>query len=146
MKNKDDNLKREIIRGIKFGIFSISAGIIEIISFSIFNELTDWPYWPSYVIAVILSVIWNFTLNRRYTFKSANNIAVAMTKILAFYLVYIPASTLIGNYLADTLHWNEYLVTLLNMGANFILEFLYDRFYVFKKSIDTNHLAKKSSL
>lgn len=146
MKNKDDNLKREIIRGIKFGIFSISAGIIEIISFSIFNELTDWPYWPSYVIAVILSVIWNFTLNRRYTFKSANNIAVAMAKILAFYLVYIPASTLIGNYLADTLHWNEYLVTLINMGANFILEFLYDRFYVFKKSIDTNHLAKKSSL
>lgn len=146
MKNKDDNLKREIIRGIKFGIFSISAGIIEIISFSIFNELTDWPYWPSYVIAVILSVIWNFTLNRRYTFKSANNIAVAMTKILVFYLIYIPASTLIGNYLADTLHWNEYLVTLLNMGANFILEFLYDRFYVFKKSIDTNHLAKKSSL
>lgn len=140
---KDIEVRKEIFRGIKFGIFSVSAGIIEIIAFSLLNELTRWPYWPCYVIALVLSVVWNFTLNRRYTFYSANNITVAMLKILVFYLVFIPVSTFIGNYLADTLQWNEYIVTLLNMLANFILEFLYDRLFVFGNSLDTNQLAKQ---
>ncbi len=140
--SQKSNLKKEILRGIKFGLFSVSAGIIEIISFSVLNELTNWRYWPCYVVALILSIIWNFTLNRRYTFYSANNITLAMLKILGFYLIFIPVSTIIGNYLADTLLWNEYVVILLNMLANFLLEFLYDRFFVFRKSIDTNQLAK----
>ena len=140
--SQNANLKKEVLRGIKFGLFSVSAGIIEIISFSVLNELTKWRYWPCYVVALVISILWNFTLNRRYTFYSANNITIAMLKILAFYLVFIPVSTVIGNYLADTLLWNEYVVTLLNMSANFILEFLYDRFFVFRKSIDTNQLAK----
>lgn len=142
---KQTSLKKEVIRGIKFGLFSVSAGIIEIISFSLLNELTGWHYWPCYVVALVLSVIWNFTLNRRYTFYSANNVTIAMLKILAFYLVFIPTSTVLGNYLADTLLWNPYLVTLLNMAANFGLEFTYDRFFVFGKSLDTNHLAKKET-
>jgi putative flippase GtrA len=143
IRNKEDHeLRKEMIRGIKFGLFSISAGIIEIISFSLLNELTNWRYWPCYVLALVLSVLWNFTLNRRYTFRSANNVSVAMLKVLGFYVVYVPASTLFGNYLADTLLWNEYLVTLINMLANFILEFMYDRFFVFRTSLDTNHLAK----
>lgn len=140
---KDVAVRKEIFRGIKFGLFSVSAGIIEIIAFSLLNELTLWPYWPSYVIALVLSVLWNFTLNRRYTFYSANNVSIAMLKILAFYLVFIPVSTFAGNYLAGTLQWNEYIVTLLNMLANFILEFLYDRFFVFGNSLDTNQLAKQ---
>ena len=146
MKEKNNHkVRKEVIRGIKFGLFSISAGVIEMITFSILNELTNWKYWPCYVIAVVLSVIWNFTLNRRYTFQSANNISIAMLKILLFYLFYIPASTVLGHYLAEGLQWNEYLVTLLNMGANFILEFIYDRFFVFRKTIDTNHLAKRAA-
>lgn len=143
-KAQKEELKKEMVRGLKFGLFSISAGVIEIVSFSLLNELTKWRYWPCYVIALILSVLWNFTLNRRYTFRSASNVTVAMIKIFAFYLVYVPASTLLGNYLADTLLWNEYLVTLINMLANFILEFLYDRYFVFSNSLDTNRLAKHS--
>lgn len=139
---KNKNLQKEIIRGIKFGLFSVSAGIIEIIAFSLLNEFTGWRYWPCYVIALVLSVIWNFTLNRSFTFYSANNVTIAMLKILGFYFVFIPVSTFIGNHLVDTLFWNEYLVTLLNMLANFALEFLYDRFFVFGKSLDTNQLAK----
>ena len=138
------NMRKEIIRSLKFLLFSISAGIVEIVSFSLLHELTDLEYWTSYVIALILSVIWNFTLNRRYTFQSANNVPIAMLKILCFYCVFLPASTFLGDYLADTLHWNEYAVTLLNMLANFTLEFLYDRFFVFRKSIDTNDLAKRA--
>lgn len=140
MKNES---KKELWRSVKFLLFSISAGVIEIVSFSLLNELTGWSYWPSYLIALALSVLWNFTLNRRYTFKSASNVPLAMLKVLAFYCVFTPVSTWLGNYLAETLMWNEYLVTAINMVANFVLEFLYDRFFVFGKSIDTNTLAQK---
>ena len=131
---------KELLRTLKFVLFSISAGVIEILAFSLLNELTRWSYWPCYLIALILSVLWNFTLNRRYTFQSASNVPVAMLKVFAFYCVFIPLSTIGGSYLADTLHWNEYLVTALNMVCNLTLEFLYDRFYVFRDSIDTREM------
>ena len=134
---------RELIRTVKFVLFSISAGVIQILSFALLNELMSWPYWPSYLISLTLSVLWNFTLNRRFTFKSASNIPVAMLQTALFYLVFTPASTLFGNYLAEQLLWNEYLVTAINMVANFVLEYLFQRFVVFRKSIDTNDLAKK---
>ena len=134
--------KKELIRSLKFLLFSISAGIIEITAFSLLNELTHWSYWPCYLIALVLSVLWNFTLNRRYTFQSANNVPRAMALVFAFYCVFTPLSTFLGSFLADTLGWNEYLVTILNMAANFILEYLYDRLVVFRGSIDTNSRAR----
>lgn len=137
--------KAEVIRSIKFVLFSISAGVIQIVSFALLNELTLWPYWPSYLISLILSVLWNFTINRRYTFYSASNVPVAMFKVFLFYLVFTPASTLLGAFLADKLFWNDYIVTIINMLLNFVLEFIYDRFYVFGSSIDTNDIAKKKA-
>ncbi len=128
---------KEFWRFIKFALFSASAGLIEIGSFALFNEVMHWPYWLSYLIALVLSVLWNFTLNRKFTFKSAANIPIAMLKVAAFYAVFTPLSTLLEHYLASTLGWNEYLVTAINMGLNFITEFLYQRFFVFGKSIDT---------
>ncbi len=139
------NKKTELLRSLKFLLFSASAGLIEIISFALLNELLGWPYWPCYLIALVLSVLWNFTLNRRYTFRSANNIPVAMTKVFLFYLIFTPSSTLFGNWLAEDLMWNEYLVTAINMVLNFVLEFLYDRFFVFRDSIDTNDVANKNA-
>lgn len=133
--------RKETLRVVKFVMFSISAGVIEILSFTLLNELTDWPYWPCYLIALILSVIWNFTLNRKFTFKSVANVPVAMAKILAFYCVFTPVTTILGNYLAESLHWNEYIVTGINMGLNISTEYLYDRFVVFRKTLDTNNLA-----
>lgn len=134
---------KETLRIIKFVLFSISAGVIEIVAFSLLNELAGWPYWPCYLIALVLSVLWNFTLNRKFTFQSANNIPAAMLKVALFYAVFTPASTCIGNYLAESLLWNAYLVTLLNMACNFVLEYLYDRFVVFGQSLDTNERAQK---
>ena len=128
---------KELIRTIKFTLFSISAGIIEIVLFAILDKFTNWNYWANYLIALIASVIWNFTLNREYTFKSSNNVPVAMTKVALFYAVFTPVSTIAGNYLAENLGWNDFLVTGLNMVCNFVLEYLYDRFFVFGKSIDT---------
>lgn len=135
--------RKETLRVVKFVMFSISAGVIEILSFTLLNELTDWPYWPCYLIALILSVIWNFTLNRKFTFKSVANVPVAMAKILAFYCAFTPVTTILGNYLAESLHWNEYIVTGINMGLNISTEYLYDRFVVFRKTLDTNNLAQR---
>lgn len=135
--------KKELIRTLKFVGFSISAGVIEIVSFTLLNEFAGLPYWPCYLIALVLSVIWNFTLNRKFTFQSANNVPVAMAKVFAYYCLFTPVSTILGNYLAETLGWNEYLVTGLNMVANFVTEYLFDRFVVFRNSIDTNERARK---
>lgn len=130
-------MNKELLRTIKFTLFSISAGVIEMGLFTLLDGFTNMPYWPCYLIALVASVIWNFTLNRNYTFKSATNVSVAMFKFFIFYLIFTPVSTILGNYLAEDLHWFGWVVTGLNMLANFVLEYLYDRFFVFKNSIDT---------
>jgi len=126
----------EYWRFLKFTFFSASAGLIEICSFALLNELLDWPYWPSYLIALTLSVLWNFTLNRKFTFKSVANVPKAMFLVFLYYLVFTPVTTIGGNYLAETLHWNEYLVTGLNMGLNLLTEFLYQKHIVYRNQID----------
>lgn len=136
--------KKEILRVVKFTLFSISAGLIEIVSFALLNELLHLPYWLSYLIALVLSVLWNFTLNRKFTFRSANNVPIAMLKVAAFYAVFTPLSTILGNFLAEGLGWNEYLVTGINMALNFVTEFLYDTYVVFRGSIDTNDVAERA--
>lgn len=141
-EEKKSDKKTELLRSFKFLLFSISAGLIQIGSFTLMNELLHLPYWLSYLIALVLSVLWNFTLNRRYTFKSANNVPIAMLKVAAYYLVFTPLSTWLEDILTG-LGWNEYLVTFLNMAINLVTEFLYQRFFVFRNSIDTNSIAKK---
>lgn len=128
---------KEFWRVVKFTLFSISAGLIQMGSFALLNELISWPYWPCYLISLLLSIVWNFTLNRKFTFHSAANVPVAMLKVLLFYAVFTPLTTIGGNYLVETLGWNEYLVTAMNMLLNFALEFLYQRFFVFGKTIDS---------
>ena len=135
--------RKEIFRFIKFALFSASAGIIELLAFTLLNELAGWGYWACYLPALVLSVLWNFTLNRRYAFRAEGSYARQMLMAFLFYLVFTPASTLLGNWLAEGLGWNEYLVTALNMIANFALEFLYDRFVVFRGMIDTNAVARR---
>ena len=136
-------MNKEVIRAIKFGLISASAGIIEALVFTLMNELTGLKYWPCYLTALICSVIWNFTINRRYTFKSTKNVPRAMAMVFAFYLVFTPVTTILGNYLAETLHWNEYLVTGLNMALNLILEYLYDTFVIYRGEMDNNDIAER---
>ncbi len=126
----------EYWRFFKFVLFSASAGIIEMGSFALLNELLDWPYWPSYLIALTLSVLWNFTLNRKFTFKSTANVPKAMFLVFLYYLVFTPLTTVGGNYLAENLHWNEYLVTAINMILNLVTEFLYQKHVVYRNQID----------
>ena len=121
---------------IKFTLFSISAGVIQTVSFTLFNELLHWEYWLAYLLALVLSVVWNFTFNRRYTFKSAANIPVAMAKLFGFYAVFTPVSTYLGQ-LATNAGVNDYIVFILTMLSNLVLEFLFCKLVVYKNQENT---------
>lgn len=130
--------KKELIRALKFTVISFSAGIIQILSFTLLNELVfgESAEWASHLIALVLSVIWNFTINRKVTFKSSNNVVKSMVLVGMFYLVFTPLSTLFMEW-ATNMYWNEYLVEGINMLANFVLEYLFTRFVVYRNSCDT---------
>ena len=120
---------------LKFTLFSISAGLIQIASFA-FLEIFIQEYWIPYLTSLILSILWNFTLNRTYTFKSVANIPVAMEKVFGFYLVFTPLSTWLGN-LADGLGINDFLILAVTMICNFVLEFLFCKFVVYRGQENT---------
>ena len=133
--------RKEWLRSLKFVLFSASAGIIQMGSFALLNELVQLDYWLSYLISLVLSVVWNFTFNRKFTFKSTGNVGRAMMLVALYYCVFTPLSTLLEHYLADTLAWNEYIVTFLNMLLNMVTEFLFQRFVVYRNSVDNNEKA-----
>ena len=134
--------RKKIFRVINYTVFAMSAGVIEFVSFTLLTFIPtlqpESMYWVPATISLVLSVLWNFTLNRKFTFQSANNVPVAMMKTIAYYIVFAPLSIWFAQmYLVFQLHWNEFLVKAIVMIVNFVTEFLYQRFYVFKDSIDT---------
>lgn len=137
----NEKRRENTIHMIKFTLFSISAGIIQFGSFTILNEVFGLIYWPAYLIALILSVLWNFTLNRKFTFKSAANIPKAMMKVALFYLVFTPLSTWWGDAF-EQVGINEYIILSGTMIINFVTEFLYTKFYVYKNNINTAVIKK----
>ena len=140
--------RTEFFRAVKYVIFTCSAGLIEFGSFSLLSLISYFAlkqnYWIPALISLVLSVIWNFGINRKFTFKSANNIPIAMLKVAGYYAVFAPLSIWLAQmYLVDQLEWNEFLVKGAVMFVNFVTEFLFMRFVVFGKSLDTNDIAKK---
>lgn len=152
--------KQNIMQAVKFALFSASAGIIQVVSFTLLNEVVvpniniqneavmkilSSEYGVCYLIALVLSVIWNFTFNRKFTFKSATNIPVAMLKIFGFYCVFTPISTIIGEIVSRSTTWEfaEYIILAVTMMTNMTTEFLFCRFVVYKDSMNTNDLAQK---
>ncbi len=135
---------REFLRIVKFTLVSISAGVLQIGSFALMNELIQWPYWPCYLISLVLSVVWNLTINRKVTFHSESDYTVALIKVLIFYAVFTPVTTVLGNWLVETMKWNEYIVTVLNMLLNFVTEYLYQRFFVFRGNIDSSNKPQET--
>lgn len=134
--------KEEVLRIVKYVLFSISAGVIQSLAFTLLHEIVKWPYWPCYLTALILSVLWNFTLNREFTFKSAANIPRAMLMVAGYYCVFTPLSTLWGTALTN-IGWNAYLVLFGTMLINLTTEFLFWRLVVYRDSINTNARARK---
>ena len=157
-ESKSDK-KTEGIRVLKFFLFSVSAGVIEIVSETLLEKCLPWEsmtadpqikYWVSYLVALILSVIWNFTFNRKFTFKSATNVPVAMLKVALFYAVFTPATTFLQKYLCS-FNWGAVdnlkgqFTTVINMVLNLTTEYVYDRFFVFRDSLDTNKNALEAN-
>jgi putative flippase GtrA len=133
-----------VVQTVKFTLLSLSAGLVEAGSFTLLDLLTPMSYEWKHVISIVLSVLYNFTLNRRYTFKSANNITIAMLKVGLFYVFFIPVTAWLGQIAANA-GWNEYLVKGISMLANFVGEFIWWKFVVFRGTENTNDLAKRSA-
>lgn len=151
--------KDNILQAVKFSLFSVSAGVIQIVTFTLLNELMPEiqsnnafiksffksEYGAYYLVALILSILWNFTVNRKFTFKSATNIPIAMLKVFGFYCVFTPVSTILGEIVTAKIPWEfgEYIVLGVTMLCNMVLEFLYCRFVVYRNSMNTNNSAEK---
>ena len=136
--------KKTLWQVLKFTLFSASAGLIQVASFTLFNEVFHWSYWAAYLPSLVLSVLWNFTFNRRYTFRSDASVARSMLLVALFYAVFTPVSTWWGHALT-TAGWNDFLVLAGTMVVNFVTEFLYQRFVVYRNCIDTNDVARRAS-
>ncbi|MGN1161863.1 MAG: GtrA family protein [Candidatus Fimenecus sp.] len=141
-KNQKLTKRQTIVQVAKFVAFSMGAGIIQIVSYTLIHELTGWAHWKCYLPSLVLSVLYNFTVNRRYTFKSATNVPVAMLKVAFYYCIFTPVSTYLGN-MAETAGINNYIIEAVTMVCNLVTEFLVCRFWVYRNSINTNKLAEK---
>ncbi|MBQ2203358.1 MAG: GtrA family protein [Oscillospiraceae bacterium] len=137
------NKRKELIRTLKFTLFSISAGLIQEGTFLLMYNVLHWDYWPSYLISLALSVVYNFTVNRKFTFHSAANVPVAMAKVFGYYCVFTPLSTIGGDWLVKQCGWNGNLVQILTMLLNFVTEFLFTRFVVYGKQVDNDGTVPK---
>lgn len=142
MEKQKLSAKETVIQVLKFVAFSLGAGIIQIVSYTIIHELTDCAHWKAYLPSLILSVLYNFTVNRKFTFKSANNVPIAMLKVALFYCVFTPVSLYLGQT-AENAGVNNYIVEAVTMCCNLITEYLYCRFVVYRNSMNTNKLAEK---
>lgn len=151
---KENDRNREFLRTVKFTLFSVSAGLIQLASAALFKEVLGWPSWLSYLLSLILSVLWNFTVNRRYTFRSDADLKRSMLLVAVFYVIFTPMSTwwvaaltgenpFTGAAASETPLMNYWVVQLGTMLVNFVLEFLWQRFVVYRGSIDTNASAKR---
>lgn len=137
--------KKEVLRSIKFMLFSASAGLIQIGASVVCEELLKLPTVAAYIIPLVLSVLWNFTFNRKFTFKSASNVPRAMLLVAAYYAVFVPLSVLNKSVCVNRAGWNFYLVTAINMVINFVTEFLYQRFVVYRSSVDSAVSEKETT-
>ena len=134
--------KQQVWQAVKFTLFSISAGLIQVTSFALLEMLIE-GYWVPYLISLLLSVIWNFTLNRKFTFKSAANVPIAMAKVLGFYAVFTPLSTWLGNLAAEN-GTEDFLVFGVTVLCNFVLEYLFCKFVVYRGQENTLEEKKKA--
>ena len=130
---------QQFIQFIKFTLFSASAGAIQLLSTTILHQWTGWLldyYWLAYIIGLTLSVIWNFTFNRKFTFKAANNVPLAMTLVIIYNCIIVVPLALGGDALVKL--WGEQwgiLVTAISLLINFITEFFWDKYIVFNQKV-----------
>lgn len=151
-----ESTKSKFLQFLKFACFSLGAGVIQLGTCTMMNLWFGWSYWLSYIIALVLSVVYNFTINRRFTFKSANNIPIAMMKVVGYYIVFTPISALWGAALTDGLFlgipimtgfgWNMFIVLIPTMIINMVTEFIFCRLVVFRNSMNSRLSGQKDEI
>lgn len=163
-ENKKINSKKKenFIQVLKYTLCAGSAGVIEAASFALliwllgltvkdsqsFTNINflgsemNWIQIVAQMVSLALSVVWNFTLNRKFTFQSNANVPKVLALAFAFYIPFYPASTLFVGWFAAYLTGAGaivvagYLPKALAMIANFVLEFVWQKFFVFRDKLE----------
>lgn len=154
MNETGSDKKKNLLQAVKFALFSVSAGIIQIGTYTLFYEVLRWAPWLAYLVSLILSVLWNFTFNRKYTFRSNADLKRCMLLVALYYLVFTPLSTwwtaaltgenpFTGAAASGTPVLNNYVVEIGTMLINFVTEFLFQKLVVYRGQTDTNDAARK---
>ncbi len=134
-----------------FTAFMASAGVIQFVTTGLLSTWTglmkseeDDYYWCAYLAGLVLSVIWSFTFNRKFTFKAASNLPLAMGLVALYYCAFAPLSTfgadaIIGAWKsAAGENWNdnyEMVITAAMMLINFVTEYFWEKFVVFNDGV-----------
>lgn len=160
LKQAEKNAKREKRKGvmqfIKYALCAASAGIIQIVLFSILQavipsngktihfivEDMDLVTFIATTVALCASILWNFTFNRKFTFKDAGNVPKAMILAFLFYVPFYPFQTwyvhTIKSLLVEAIGTDGAGIIAEGtvMIINFALEFMWQKFVVFRKPKD----------
>lgn len=160
LKQAEKNAKKEKRKGvmqfIKYALCAASAGIIQIVLFSILQavipsngktihfivEDMDLVTFIATTVALCASILWNFTFNRKFTFKDAGNVPRAMILAFLFYVPFYPFQTwyvhTIKSLLVEAIGTDGAGIIAEGsvMIINFALEFMWQKFVVFRKPKD----------
>lgn len=145
--------KQQFLQFLKFTGFSASAGIIQFTVITLLYDVwfkpleyygmgEDNAYVVAFLIGLTLSVIWNFTFNRKFTFKDAHNIKLAMGLVILYNCIIVVPLSLGGRELIKI--WGadyDMLVTVISLLFNFATEYFWDRFVVFNKKSNDKILS-----
>lgn len=142
--------KQQFLQFLIFTGFMISAGVIQFVTTGLLSTWTGLMsedsgyYWIAYLVGLVLSVIWSFTFNRKFTFKAANNVPLAMCLVLLYYCAFTPLSTFGANAIVNAWKdaagagWDknyEMVITASMMLINFGTEFIWDKLVVFNQKV-----------
>lgn len=148
--------RKGVVQFIKYALCAASAGIIQIVLFSILQtvlpkdmgnihfivEDMQLGTFIATTVALCASILWNFTFNRKFTFKDAGNVPLAMFLAFLFYVPFYPFQTWYVHTIKTLLshHINVdgagIIAEASVMAINFALEFIWQKFVVFRKPKD----------
>lgn len=138
-------IQRYFTNFYSFLYFSLGAGVIKLVSFLLLS-LIDSGHGAVLVLAEIVSVVlsglFNFTWNRKFTFRSTNNIVPGMFLYGLYSLIATPA---VASFIVDLTRrgWADWLAKAMKMALHFILDSLYCKFVIFRQVKERASVRKK---
>ncbi|WP_423190547.1 GtrA family protein [Alkalibacterium sp. f15] len=73
---------------IDYFLFGLVTSSISILSFYVLNEIVGWHYLVANIVAVILSILFSYTVNKRYVFKTHTKTRKAFVKEFVFFVLF----------------------------------------------------------